>query len=247
MTIHKDIKKDFDTFKQQIGVSSHCTESEILDIFKRIHSINYLSFRTEVSETFNNIYYKMTLSSIKEAFLLFNNNFVRAASLVLRSGIENYLKFLLHHQDLPIHKRVFQVNHNTLNDYLKTNYHTKPNYQKSLTTLNARLLSYYKKLSGLSHSLTKESKFFIITFLEDIHTPKEYSSKKKNFLKLYIGFLETVNLYNLFYCTYSLKNWNLDHLKQLLSINMGNKRLERILKVIKKQEDIEFHHFEIHI
>lgn len=73
---------------------------KIKDIFNKIYAINYLSKRIEVRNNFKNDYYDVCFSCLLEAFSLIIKNYPRAASLVLRSCIENYQKFIIEYHNI---------------------------------------------------------------------------------------------------------------------------------------------------
>lgn len=241
MSISSDCEYDFNLFKQKYNIiQENQDKTELFFLFKSVYAVNYLSSRIEVRQVFNNDFYKVTLSCIKESFMLYKDNYIRASSLVLRSAIENYIKFLLKLNQLPINNRIYAENYNLYKSFLSSSLDDKVNTKKSLLNLNDKLLSFYKRLSGLSHSLTQESKEFTVNFLEEIQNVTVKS--QCDFLDIFAKFLNIVQQFDLFICTFSLKNWTTEHLNDLLKLTMGNKRKDRFFNLIKEGKDISFHY-----
>lgn len=232
------MNKDYHLFTSKYLIAE---DANLYSAFKRLYAINYLSSRIEVRSTLKNTHYQVTLSCLKESFLLYKDNYIRAASLVLRSAIENYIKFLLSKENLAINDRVYTENYNNLKNGLETNYNKK-NIRESLLQLNNKMLSHYKRLSGLSHSLTKESKELAINFFTDISLVHNQSLNL--FQSIFLSFLEIVQSINILYSKYSLEHWQTEHILNLLNIHMGAKRSSRFIQIIKQDSDINFHCFE---
>ncbi|QGG51432.1 hypothetical protein [Lysinibacillus pakistanensis] len=239
MNLKQRIDKDFQLFSQNEFELSKDTHVEIVrQIFNKIYFVNYLTSRIEVRSNYDSNYFKVTRSCLIEAFILFSQNYLRASSLVLRSSIENFIKHLLQLQSQKINNRVYIENKNEMDNYLSS-ISAPVNLKTSLLKINEKLLSLYKNLSGISHSLTNESKSFSINFTTEI---KELSFENINKVhKNLDDYLDLLILIIIILNKSSLKHLPTFEINSMLRLVMGNKRTARLLKIIKNEEDLLFH------
>jgi hypothetical protein len=239
MNYYELMVQDFNKYKEFGFLLSNNAYSELVfDLFKRIYFINITHTKAEFRNKFSNDFYKISYSCLVEALLLFSQNYIRASSLVLRSAIENYLKHQLQINNANINDRVYLENKNKFDEVINSkNY--KNNEKLSLIKFNEKLLSLYKKLSGLSHSLTIESKNLQIDFISDFTDLQD-----KNIRSLYDHFCPTLDCFimlNIHTLKEPLTYWSKDDLNNFFKTAMGNKRIHRLIRIIKDNEDLEFH------
>lgn len=236
-------EEDYELFLKTYNLSNYIQDvPKFKKCYFSLYAINFLSTRIEVSKYFVNDYYQICLSTLKETILLFKDSYIRAASLILRSSIENFLKFVLEKHNLTVHDKSYSANRNTFENNIDKI--VNPHYsliKKSLLSLNNKLFNIYRTISSLSHSLTSQSKdltlqFFLQKEQVDINYKKEFIDKLEITL-------ETIQSFNLYLTKFSTRNWTTQELMQLLSINIGNKRMNSWIKFIKEDQDITFHCF----
>ncbi|MFD0897356.1 hypothetical protein [Loigolactobacillus binensis] len=193
--------------------------------YKYVYFIHYFTNRFELRKFTNDEYFKVSISFCNEAYISMMLNQKNASLLLLRSSIENFIKFMLNYYGLDIDPTRFKTNKGTL--------------QKSglLTTdLNSkldRLLSFYNDFSGLSHSATNINTDIIeflnlATTLRPTNFNKNYCSFTK-IMKIYIYFIISI-------CSESLIKWDTADLKNSLSIIFSDYETIQIISEIKDNE-----------
>ncbi|GCD83710.1 hypothetical protein PTHTG4_27740 [Parageobacillus thermoglucosidasius] len=239
MDYYKLMEQDFNKYKK-LGflLTNDTAYSELVfNLFKRIYFINITNTKAEFRGRFSNDFYKISFSCLVEALLLFSQNYIRASSLVLRSAIENYLKHQLQINNAKINDRVYLENKIKFDEVINSkNY--KDNEKLSLIKFNEKLLTLYKRLSGFSHSLTIESKNLQIDFISDFNNLLD-----NNIRILYNHFRSTLDYFimlNIHTLKESLTYWSRDDLNNFFRIVMGNKRIKRLIRIIKDNEDLRF-------
>lgn len=210
-------------------------KKDLEKIFLCLYAINYIQGRTEVKGNFNCDYYRISFSCLIESFSLIINNHPRAASLVLRSGLENFIKFIIfinnkkNDENYSINSRSYTANKNTLSCIIDKKYSAF--FRDETNSLNSKMEAEYKKLSALSHSLVPESKDNTMKFLSEIKT-----LNKKN-TEVVLEKIKKVELYIFSFCIIlcktSLKNWQSDELGKILRLVFGKPRTKTFLKNIK--------------
>lgn len=210
-------------------------QKEIEKVFLGIYIINYLSNRIELEKFFDYQYYKVSFSCLLESFSLILSNHPRGSSLVLRSALENFIKYIIEVSNslknikYPINDRSYSENKKNLECIIKDYYND--DLKQNSISLNSQMETYYKKLSGLSHSLTSESKNNVISYFSDIKilnndNLKIVFDKFLNIIKQMFGFCIII-------CEPSLKNWDSYDLNKVLRIVFGKSRTNCFLSMLK--------------
>ncbi|AUD23884.1 MULTISPECIES: hypothetical protein [Bacillus cereus group] len=205
-------------------------EKEFQKIFSGIFLINYLSNRAELHRFFQTDYYQITFSCIIESYHLLIQNYPRGSLLILRSAIENYFKHLIASVDMEmykVHDRVFNANKITLDKISNQVYVTDIGVLAKAHI--SRLESVYGKLSGLSHSLTAESKS-VVRYFSDIKLNNELSLKA---IQEYGKVIDSI-VYLLFpLCYQSFVLWEKNDFEEILDVYLGKKAQKTMLGLVK--------------
>ena len=203
---------------------------EIEKIFKNIYAINYLKNRIELYDFVQTEYFNITFSCLLESFALLLDNHSRGACLVLRSAIENYIKHIIESANnnynfcYVINDRIYTQNHNTLlnnSDELFSN-----DFIEESESIISKLETHYKKLSGISHSLTEESKKNMCTYFSDLDNTTNLIGVINRFLDI------TDNIFTLMLisCEPSLRKWVASDINNILKIVYGARRRKKFIK-----------------
>ena len=242
MNLSTHISEDFKSFIENSNslLNQDPYIISIKKIFTKIYFLNYSTARIEVRKTYESDYFSVTRSCLLESFMLFSQNYLRASSLVLRSSIENFIKFLLGLYNQKIDDRVYTNNKNELDNFIKSSKKFPPNARNSFIQMNNKLLTLYKQLSGISHSLTQKSKVLSINFTNDIvcvssEDISEIDKKLNQFLDLIIMCIIHLN-------KNSLNHLPKSELNSMFRLVMGNKKTARLLEIIKNEQDLQFIH-----
>lgn len=210
-------------------------EKELKKTFLGIYAINYLSNRIEINNFFISSYYDVTFSCLLESFSLITNNYPRGSSLVLRSGLENFLKYIIetlnniNKSNYIINDRSYSENKKTLETIINDKYILSLKEQS--ISLNSKMETQYKKLSALSHSLVPESKNNTINYFSEIDVVS-----KSNLDIVFENFLSIVNQmfsFCIIICQSSLKSWDSIDLEKILRMVFGKHRTLCFLTMLK--------------
>ena len=206
-------------------------QKEIEKIFCGIYIINYISNRIEFRNLFNSDYFEVSFSCLMESFSLILNNYPRGASLVLRSSLENFIKFIIQaaNNDFKINDRSYTANKTTLDEIIKTQYSEELRDQS--ISLNSKMEGIYSSLSGLSHSLTPESKNNTMDYFSDLNiVNKEYIcivlEKTSEVITQMFSFCIII-------CQPSLKIWDSWDLQKIFRMVFGKSKTQTFLKMLK--------------
>ncbi|WP_313757089.1 hypothetical protein [Tissierella sp.] len=205
---------------------------EIEKIFCGIYIINYISKRIELKEYFNSDYFNISFSCLMEAFSLALNNYSRASLLVLRSCLENFLKFIIEVINDPsfeINDRSYSANKSTLDKAIEKHYLGK--LKEESISLNSKMDKKYSMLSGLSHSLTEESKNNIIDYFSDLDI-----INKENIKITLIEILEIINQifsFCIIICRTNFNQWDSLDLKKIFRMVFGQSKTRSFLSLVK--------------
>ncbi|PGO26295.1 hypothetical protein CN982_18330 [Bacillus cereus] len=233
MRLQNDCILQFQEITKNIDESFYQTyKEETFMLFSKLYALNYLTNRVEVSSSFESSYYNVTSSCLIESFSLLIENHPRGCLLVIRSGLENFLKHLIlafGDSTHKIHDRQYVVNKNTLDKVIEATIEER--LQSFIQTINEQLLSQYKQLSGLSHSLVPQSKDTIVNYFSELKIVKQENIDLaiKNYEKLISYIFDTCVIFT----TKSLKQWEYSLLDELLSLTYGNKKKTSMLNLIK--------------
>ena len=208
---------------------------ELENIFNRIYIINVISNRIEFRDYFDSQYFKVVISCSIEAYSLFLDNYLRASALVLRSSLENFIKFIIEvnnkkeKKQYEINDRVYSSNKAKITEIIDEVFLSP--VSNKLESLNGKMETEYKELSALSHSLTRESLDNVLNYFSELSEMKyEYSEQivaKIESVTIYI--LEVIIL--LFRESFIL--WDSDELKLIIETSYKGRSVKRILNMIK--------------
>lgn len=205
-------------------------------IFLGIYAINYLSNRIEIESLFISNYYNVSFSCLLESFSVIINNYPRGSSLVLRSGLENFIKYIIetlnsiYNVNHIIHDRSYTANKKTLETIVKDKFIIISLKQQSIS-LNSKMETQYKILSALSHSLIPESKNNTMNYFSEVDV--------LNVSNLNIVFEQFSNIvYQMFsfcliICQPSLKSWDSTDLEKILRIVYNKRKTLSFLTMLK--------------
>lgn len=205
-------------------------------IFNNIYAINYLKNSAELKVFINTEYFSITYSCLIETFSLILNNYTRASSLVLRSAIENYIKHLIqiinneYDCNYNIHDRRYSDNKSTLEMIILKE--MKDCFKNDANSVNGRLDKNYNELSGLSHSLTENSRSNIIAYFNDITNKLD----KVNINNIIIKLEETtfdIFMLLIIMCQPSFKHWVSTELESVLKIVFGVRKTKTYIENLK--------------
>lgn len=190
-------------------------------LFYEIYFLWHISNRGELSHWLRKDYYEYTCSFMYESYISLLLNQLTATSLLLRSSIENFIKFLLISRNLEPNNTRFKENTRKLKNEIKNN-NINPEIDK--------LVTIYGKLSSISHSANK-NKIDIIKYLSSTtHSSKKL---KKDTISY---FIKTVRIYDFFIlkiCKLSLCQWDTDDLSNVLHIVFNDKQSQKIIIHLK--------------
>lgn len=192
-------------------------------LFYEIYFIWYMSNRGELSHFLNHDYYNYTCSFMYESYISLILNQLTAASLLLRSSIENFIKFLLISKNLEPNNTRFKENTRKLKNEIRND------------TVNSeidKLVTIYSDLSSISHS-ANENKINIIKYLSS--TIKSSKKLKKDTIS---HFKKTVRIYDYFLlkiCKLSLSRWDTNDLNNVLHIVFKDKQSKNIINNLKNK------------
>lgn len=198
-------------------------------IFMKLYAFNYFSNRIEVSESFDNDYFKHVKTCIFEAFLLLADGYCKGCNLVMRSALENYNKFLLEaFNETIVSDRSYSLNHVKLFKYVEKS--SNPEYiSHSIKLINKRE-TYYSSFSAISHSLGANLNGLITYFADFTNDKSELMNKT---LDDYNTIIDNIILNNIIICSASLKEWDSKDLFKFLNFWKDKKRAEKYVEKIK--------------
>ena len=107
----------------------------------------------------------------------------------------------------------------------------KEDFKQNGKEINGKLERIYKNLSGLSHSLTQESKSNTLDYFFDLD-----EINKDNIELVIVKYIEVSYLLfslSIILCGPSLKLWDRNHLEMLLRLVFGKRRSNTYIKKIK--------------
>lgn len=190
-------------------------------IFLYLYVVWYFSNRNELKNYLKDDYFIYSCSFIYEAYISFILNQQTAVSLLLRSSMENFLKFLLHHYGLDIDPTRFKSNASKLRKKI-----TNENSRRRID----RLVTIYGNISSISHSANGEKidiiKFFSSTIISSENICEKTSINFKRILMVYDYFILTL-------CKDSLKKWDTPDLANILNVSFKPNKVQSIVACLK--------------
>lgn len=209
---------------------------ELRKIFKCIYMINYLSNRIELKRNFQSKYFKVSISCLIEAFDLLINNYARGSSLVLRSALENFIKHILmfyidieNEYGYEINDRSYTANKTTLDKIIKIS--IKECLRGKSNSVNSKMETEYKKLSGLSHSLVAESENNTLKYFKDLE--KVNCENISLVIEHFIEVVHSIYAFIIIMNEKSFKNWDYHELKSVLRTIFGSSQTKTYLNKLK--------------
>ncbi|WP_434565170.1 hypothetical protein PQ689_03395 [Thermoanaerobacterium thermosaccharolyticum] len=235
MRYHEDALKQFENILRQFNYQKDKDSNydDLKKIFFSIYALNYIANRVELKNIFQSTYFKISFSCLLETFALILNNYPRAAALVLRSGLENFLKFIIESykdKKYKINDKVYSENKKTLELIIKEKYDGK--LKKECITINSRMETKYKNLSGVSHSLTPESINNIKKYFAELNDIE--SEIIKNVLEYFDIIIGDMFTFSLIISENSLKLWDSKELENIINLAFGSKRTKTLINIIKE-------------
>lgn len=195
---------------------------KIYKSYSYVYFIHYFTNRIELKSFVDNEYLNASLSFYKEAYISMLLGQKSAYILLLRSSLENFVKYLLSYYDLTIDPTRFKQNVHTLRRSGKIS--------SNLFTEVDSFIALYRDYSGLSHSVINRN-INLISYLESGTKGTEQSflaclEQLKKVSQKYGYFLIDV-------CKSSLKIWDTHDLKTMLSITYPDSQVSKITDSLK--------------
>lgn len=213
-----------DKFANKIVIDEY--EEDVKKIFSKIYAINYLKNKVETKKFFSTLFFKIVYSCLLESYALILNNYTRGASLVLRSSLENFIKHIietinnLYNQNYNINDSIYVANKKTLSEVI--NNIIKDELKADANSINSRMESQYKTLSGLSHSLTEQSKNNIVDYFSNLNEINK--SNMELVISEFDLVLDLIFELSIIICEPSLKKWDSFELEKILRIVFGKRK-----------------------
>lgn len=231
---YQDASEQFDKIiskKNSILLNNKYT-IPIKKIFLKIYAINYIQNRVEVRKRFTSDYCKVGFSCLLEAFLLILDNYIRGSELVLRSSLENYLKFIIYSLDneKEINDRSYTINKTRLTIIINSKF--SGYFRRRADSINGSMEANYKKLSAISHSLVTESKQNMITYVNQIDIINEQSTN--SVINRFDDILKYVLEYYVIICKDSMRKWITDDLNKLLRLSFSKGKVDNLIFELKR-------------
>ncbi|MGP4065810.1 hypothetical protein ACTWPF_12865 [Oceanobacillus sp. M65] len=232
--------KNIDGIKEPFIINN---EKEIKQVFGYVFIINYLKNKVETKKYFSTEF-NMTFSLLLESTYALFSGQCRSSLLLLRSAQEANYKFVLERERQnmlvndpllifeAIDYRFLETRRKFLSDLHncvdKTDF---KEYYKSIE----RNLTYYKQLSGVVHSGSKNLPVMSVEFFSNLY--EDTILDKDKFFDLFCSVLNEVFLLNFFLVRESLIHWDYYALYDLLRIVLGKKRSNTLIGIIKKNKE----------
>lgn len=235
MILEKDCENQLQTIIKFINTDSviNYNNSDIQRCFSFLYTINFLSKRIELKHLFNTKAFIVSYSCLIESFILLLENYPRGSSLVLRSALENFIKFVIEisgEGKYSINDRSYGENRKTLDKVINSEIPVK--YQKIFMTTNAQMHHVYGKLSGLSHSLTPESQNNLLKYFSD--SDLMITRNIDTVITYTISVLEYIFTCSLLVSRSSLERWDRADLNEIIGSIYGKKRTKKLLELFSK-------------
>lgn len=223
---HADIKKSFN--------------DSLYKVFCRIYTVNYLKNRIETERFTRTEYFKIVFSCLLESVQLLKSNYLRGSVLVLRSALENFLKhaiFTVQGNSININEKSYLANKKLYDNLIIDENPNTQEYSTFLQLLNSQMHNLYHNISGISHSLVSGSRDNIQSYFSDLSQIN--MEHFRSTLDLLDKASDLILDWLLIICQTSLKNWEKEHLSELLSVPFGPKRKISTYKKLTHKDFIE--------
>ncbi len=227
----QNIKYQSDQFKKKIITpllksSQNLPTKRIEKTYKYIFLLNLLKSRPEL-KTFWNNYLHWSISFLYEAFVSASLAQKHGCYFLLRSSLENFVKFICEAigKGKAINDQGFKDNNHILTTY---------NWPKNNLNLLSKVCSFqtmYNNFSKLSHSAVKLNNQDPIPYLGKIveNFDSEYNDAMSSIQKLSNFYMYFI----IFICKSSFKKWDTDDLISLFKISCTNNQTKTILNFLK--------------
>lgn len=237
MSYYEDAVKQLDSILSKNGNENIKTlySKELKSIFLKIYAINFISNRVEFSELFKSNYYSVSFSCLLESFSLILNNYPRGSALVLRSSLENFIKYIIDQYD-SIDEPKYLVNDRSYTENKKTlevviNNECNTSFKEMGHSLNSKMETQYRKLSALSHSLIPESKNNTIQYLSQIDNIN--IDNLNIVIEKFVNITDNIFSFCIILCSFSLKEWETDTLEKIFRLAFGKNKTKKVLNLVK--------------
>ncbi|VDG23721.1 hypothetical protein [Lactobacillus gallinarum] [Lactiplantibacillus mudanjiangensis] len=191
--------------------------------YSYVYFIHYLTNRAELKTFVSNTYLDVSLSFYKEAYIAMLLGQKSAYTLLLRSSLENFIKYMLEYYCLEIDPTRFKQNVHTLR--------SSSSFPNTLITELDSFIDIYHDYSGLSHSVINRN-INIISYLE-----AGTKEKKQNFtdnLEQLRKMSKKYGYFLIYICKSSLQIWDTNDLLSMLSIIYSSSQTSSIITTLKR-------------
>lgn len=215
-------------------------ETQMKYFFRRIYVINLLKNRLELSDIFDGSFNEPFSLLLESTFSMFSGQ-CRASLLLLRSALES----IFHFCTMKERERIKTIDSDAIFNEIDyrfidtkkklvgdiTPYVSEKEYGEYFTTIE-RCATYYKKLSGVVHSMNRKSPILISTFYVDLQ--EDTLIDIDDFFELYRETLNNIFVLLYFLLRSNLKEWDTYDLKDILKVVYKKERqVKRYLGYIK--------------
>lgn len=236
----EDLNSQFDILKEKV------IQKKIIDNFQCsekaynvLYVINYFSNRVELRRDFSDDYFKMTFSCLIEATVLLTTGYPRATLLTLRNGIDFFTKFIIHHQIHSdelcrevINPSRYTPNKGAVDRILKIKSANDGELWNEYKSINSKLESKYTDYSQLVHDLYPNTRINIASYFDeainqDLVVCKNVGEALEEVFKSILFLMLIIQVD-------SLKNWDSDVLREILSLCLSKGDIKKVFKWIHK-------------
>lgn len=233
MKLKEKLEAEFDLLIKHdyLKITDEEMKKKSYEIFKGLFFLNYLSKRAELERFFVNDSIKVSMSCLVESIFMVYNNYNKVGLLILRSSIENYLKFqieLIGEGLYKVNDRNFTINKVEMEKIIKDRVH--PKYKDIIKSNLSKNETTYSKTSALSHSLNAESKKSLIEYFAQIGSSNELTEVCLKYLNTTVLSYSEVIVY---ICKESFFHWELTDLREILEIMFSPKKTQELIAFIK--------------
>lgn len=229
--------KSLDGSKQQFIINN---EIELKSVFGYIFLINFFKNKIETKRYFSSEF-NMTFSLLLESSYALFSGQCRSALLLLRSAQEANFKFVLERE------RKFMLDNDPALSFESLDYRFGETQKKFLNDIQScvdktdfneyyksieRNVTYYKQLSGVVHSGSKNIPLMSVEYFSNLH--EDTIIDKEKFFNLFCSVLNDIFLLDFFLIRGSLEKWDYYALYNALRISYGDKRTKTLIKIVKK-------------
>lgn len=224
-----DVLKQFESYYEQIfsniPINNNPWKSKEKKTFLQLYILWNISKRPELKRWLNDEYYIVAISFLLQSFTCLTLNQASGALLLIRSSLENFVKFGLSVAGETIDRNLFK---NNISKFRKK-WASSPILISSID----RIPDTYRKLSKIAHSATTSE----IDMAEYLGRSFDITENDFTNTNNYITKIIEIYMVVIFYiCRDSFKYWDGNDLKKLLQIGFNNKITENLIEISKKSK-----------